>query len=132
VLRTGDLFRTDDDGYLYFVGREDDLIKSRGEKVVPREVEEVLHAADGVREAAVVGIPDDLLGQAVHAHVSPQPGAELDGDALRRHCAERLEDYMVPQVVLVHEELPRTPNGKVDRRALAESVTATDRAPRPA
>jgi amino acid adenylation domain-containing protein len=119
VLATGDLFRADEEGFLYFVGRRDDLIKSRGEKVVPREVEDVLHTVEGVQEAAVVGVADELLGQAVHAHVEPEPGAELDPAALRRRCAERLEDYMVPQQVVVHEVLPRTSNGKVDRRALA-------------
>ena len=118
MLATGDLFRADEEGYLYFVGRRDDLIKSGGEKVVPREIEEVLHAAPGVHEAAVVGVPDPLLGQAVHAHVSPEPGVELDAAALRRYCAERLEDYKVPRHVTVHDELPRTGNGKIDRAAL--------------
>jgi long-chain acyl-CoA synthetase len=120
VLVTGDLFRADEDGFLYFVGRRDDLIKSGGEKVVPREIEEVLHSAPGVREAAVVGVPDRLLGQAVHAHVSPEPGAELDVAELRRYCTDRLEDYKVPRHVTVHDELPRTGNGKVDRAALTE------------
>ena len=120
VLATGDLFRSDGDGYLYFVGRRDDLIKSGGEKVVPREIEEILHAAPGVHEAAVVGVPDQLLGQAVHAHVSPEPGAHLDPAAVRRYCADRLEDYKVPRQVIVHEQLPRTGNGKVDRLALVE------------
>ena len=118
MLATGDLFRTDEDGYLYFVGRRDDIIKSRGEKVVPREVEEVLHAAAGVREAAAVGVPDDLLGNVVHAHVAALPGHELDEAALRRHCAEHLEDHMVPKRVFVHEELPRIGSGKIDRRSL--------------
>jgi acyl-CoA synthetase (AMP-forming)/AMP-acid ligase II len=119
VLATGDLFRQDDEGYLYFVARQDDIIKSRGEKVAPREVEEALHAAPGVRDVAVVGVDDDLLGQAVHAHVSPADGFDLDAGALRRHCAEHLEDYMVPQRIVIHGELPRTANGKIDRRALA-------------
>jgi long-chain acyl-CoA synthetase len=119
VLASGDLFRSDEDGYLYFVGRRDDLIKSGGEKVVPREIEDVLHAASDVREAAVVGIPDRLLGHAVHAHVSPQEGAELSEAALRSHCAERLEDYKVPRRIVIHAELPRTSNGKIDRLALA-------------
>lgn len=118
VLATGDLFRQDAEGYLYFVGRRDDLIKSRGEKVAPREVEEVLYAVAGVREATVVGAPDRLLGQAVHAHVAPESGTELDAAELRRRCAERLEAHMVPQQVFFHAALPRTANGKVDRRAL--------------
>ncbi len=119
VLASGDLFRTDEDGYLYFVGRRDDLIKSGGEKVVPREIEDVLHAAPGVHEAAVVGVADRLLGQAVHAHVSGKNGAALDVAALRRYCSERLEDYKVPRHVTIHDELPRTANGKIDRGALA-------------
>jgi long-chain acyl-CoA synthetase len=118
VLATSDLFRADAEGYLYFVGRRDDLIKSRGEKVVPREVEDVLHRAAGVAEAAVVGVPDERLGQAVVAHVS---GAAVDAGALRTFCAARLESHMVPARIVLHGgALPRTPNGKVDRRALAE------------
>jgi long-chain acyl-CoA synthetase len=118
VLATGDLFRRDEEGYLYFVGRTDDIIKSRGEKVAPREVEEALHDAPGVHAAAVVGMPDELLGEAVWAHVAPHEGHRLDPSALRRHCAARLEDYMVPQRIVVWDALPTTPNGKVDRRAL--------------
>ncbi|MFN8161344.1 MAG: AMP-binding protein [Solirubrobacterales bacterium] len=118
VLATNDLFRLDEEGLLHFVARRDDIIKSRGEKVVPREVEEVLLSAPGVREAAVVGVPDRLLGEAVRANVAPEEGAELEPAALKRHCAERLEDHMVPKEVMVHDQLPRTPNGKVDRQAL--------------
>jgi long-chain acyl-CoA synthetase len=120
VLASNDLFRTDEEGYLYFVGRRDDIIKSRGEKVPPREVEEVLHLDPGVREAAVVGVPDRLLGEAVHAHVSSREGADLDPAALKRLCAEHLEDYMVPQRVVIHDELPRNQNNKVDRLGLAQ------------
>jgi long-chain acyl-CoA synthetase len=123
VLATGDLFRADSDGYLHWVGRTDDLIKCRGEKVYPREIEEVLHAADGVQEAAVVGVPDRLLGNAVHAHVVPSPGHALDDGELRRLCAEQLEDHKVPQRVFVHEALPRNPRGKVDRKALIAAAT---------
>lgn len=126
VLATGDLFRRDEDGFLHWVGRTDDLIKCRGEKVYPREVEEVLHDADGVREAAVVGVEDRLLGQAVIAHAAPEPGHELDPRALRRHCAERLEDHKIPKRVVVHQELPRNPRGKVDRAAL---LAASDGGP---
>jgi acyl-coenzyme A synthetase/AMP-(fatty) acid ligase len=124
VLATGDLFRTDEDGFLYFVGRTDDIIKSRGEKVAPKEVEEALHSAPGVAAAAVVGVSDPLLGAAVHAFVSPAPGTELDPTALRRHVAGRLEDYMVPQRIEVRDALPTTANGKIDRRALADELAA--------
>jgi acyl-CoA synthetase (AMP-forming)/AMP-acid ligase II len=120
VLASGDLFRADEDGYLYFVGRRDDLIKTGGQKVVPREIEDVLHAARGVRDVAVVGVPDPVLGAAVYAHVSPQPDMRLDELELRGHCLSRLEDFKVPRRIVVHEELPRTGNGKIDRRALAE------------
>jgi long-chain acyl-CoA synthetase len=120
VLATNDLFRTDEEGYLYFVGRRDDIIKSRGEKVPPREVEEVLHLDPAVHEAAVVGVPDRMLGEAVHAHVSAREGTELDPAALKRLCAEHLEDYMVPQQVVIHDELPRNQNNKIDRLLLAQ------------
>jgi long-chain acyl-CoA synthetase len=118
ILATNDLFRHDEDGYLYFVGRSDDIIKSRGEKVPPREIEEVLHLDPGVKDAAVVGVPHKLLGEAVHAHVSARTGARLEPASLKRLCAEHLEDYMVPQRIDVHRELPRTPNGKIDRVGL--------------
>jgi len=118
VVRTNDLFRLDEDRHLHFVSRRDDVIKSRGEKVAPREIEEILCLAVGVREAAVVGIPDRLLGEAVVAHVSLDPGTQLDAGALRRLCAEKLEDYKVPRRIDVHSELPKNSNGKIDRRAL--------------
>lgn len=124
TLATGDLFRTDEDGFLYFVGRRDDMFKSRGEKVSPREVEDVLLAAPGVLDAAVVGVPHELLGHAVCAHVSPQPGAVLEPDALAEFCRARLEDYLVPSRIVIHEALPKTANGKIDRRALVEGRRA--------
>jgi amino acid adenylation domain-containing protein len=120
VLMTGDLFRADEEGFLYFVGRRDDILKSRGEKVAPKEVEAVLHQAEGVRMAAVVGAPDRLLGQAIVAYVVPHEDAQLTPAALRRHCAAQLEDYMVPTRLELRESLPTTANGKVDRRALAQ------------
>jgi long-chain acyl-CoA synthetase len=126
VIATGDLFRRDDQGFLHWVGRTDDLIKCRGEKVYPREIEEILHAAEGVQEAAVVGVPDRLLGQAVHAHVAPAAGQTVDEAELRRLCAQRLEDHKVPQRVFVHDALPRTARGKLDRQALIASATPLD------
>ena len=121
VLYTGDLFRMDEEGYLYFVGRKDDIIKSRGEKVSPREVEDVLCSLAGVAEAAVVGVPDPVLGQAIKAVVALREGARLTVLDLRRHCARHLEDFSVPQVVEIRSSLPRTSNGKTSKRELASS-----------
>jgi long-chain acyl-CoA synthetase len=118
VLCTHDLFRMDDEGYLYFVGRTDDIIKTRGEKVSPVEVENALHRIPGVREAAVVGVPDDLLGQAIRAYVVADPSAGLTIQSLRTDSAAFLEPYMVPTQVVLCDSLPRNPNGKVDKRIL--------------
>jgi len=118
VLRSGDLFKTDEEGFLYFVGRMDDIIKSRGEKVSPREVENVLHAHAGVREAAVIGVDHAVLGQAIKAFVVPIEGAELDVREVIGFCRERLEEYMVPRQVVVIDELPKTATGKVRKKDL--------------
>jgi len=116
VLYTGDLFRTDEEGFLYFVGRKDDIIKSRGEKVSPKEVENVLYALPGIREAAVVGAPDPILGMAIKAVVALVPGSDLTEQNIIRHCAKHLEDFMVPKIVEFRDELPKTESGKISRR----------------
>jgi long-chain acyl-CoA synthetase len=118
VLHTGDLFRRDDEGYYYFVARQDDIIKSRGEKVSPREVENVIYTLPEVLEAVVAGVPDARLGQAVKAYVVLKPGAALDARDIRRHCAASLEDYMVPSAVEFLNELPKNERGKVAKREL--------------
>ena len=117
VLYTGDIFRTDEEGYLYFLGRRDDIIKSRGEKVSPKEVENVLHAMPGIVEAAVIGVPDPVLGQAVKAVVVASSTAITEKDILR-YCAAHLEDFMVPKLVEIRESMPRTSSGKINKRAL--------------
>jgi len=122
VLRTGDLFRTDDDGYLYFVGRRDEMIKSRGEKVSPREVETAIYGLDGVVQAVVVGVPDPILGEKVAAFVVARAGADVTAARVRAHCARSLEEFKVPGHVELLGELPLRPSGKVDRRALIESA----------
>jgi acyl-coenzyme A synthetase/AMP-(fatty) acid ligase len=76
-------------------------------------------AVEGVREAAAVGVPDRLLGHAVHAHVSLASGSALDAEALRARCVTQLEAHVIPRRVVIHEQLPRTSNGKIDRAALA-------------
>jgi acyl-CoA synthetase (AMP-forming)/AMP-acid ligase II len=119
VLHTGDLFRTDADGYLYFVGRKDDIIKTRGEKVSPKEVENALYALPGIREAAVVAVPDPILGSAIKAVVAADPQANLTAHDVIRHCARHLEDFMVPKMVEFRDALPKTESGKISRREVA-------------
>ncbi|EGV18562.1 class I adenylate-forming enzyme family protein [Thiocapsa marina] len=119
VLCTGDWFRMDEDGYLYFISRSDDIIKTRGEKVSPAEVEAVLCAIPGIEEAAVIGVADEVLGQAICAFVVPSSGVVFDERRLRRELASNLENYMVPRDILLRETLPKNPNGKIDRKALA-------------
>ena len=109
-------------GLLYFVDRSDDIIKTRGEKVSSVEVENALYEIDGISEAAVIGVPDDLLGQAVRAYVVLAEGAELDERAIIRACRERLESYMVPRDVVLIEQLPQTASGKVRKKTLVENL----------
>ena len=118
LLYTGDLFTMDEEGFLYFVSRKDDIIKSRGEKVSPKEVEDVLYRLDGVIEAAVVGVPDPLLGQAIKAYVVSKDGVGLTEKQVLRHCAAHLEDFMVPKYVEFCDSLPKTPSGKISKRSL--------------
>lgn len=118
VLYTGDLFKMDEEGYLYFVGRKDDIIKSRGEKVSPKEVENVLASLDGLAEVAVIGVADAILGQAVKAIVTTKPECSLTERDILRHCAQWLEDYMVPKIIEFRQTLPKTPNGKINKREL--------------
>jgi long-chain acyl-CoA synthetase len=123
VLYTGDLFRCDEAGYLYFVARKDDIIKSRGEKVSPKEVETVLYELAGIREAAVIGVPDPILGMAIKAVVAVDPGAALTEREVIRHCARRLEDFMVPTSVEFRPALPKSENGKISRSRVAEQAS---------
>ena len=119
VLYTGDYCRLDEEGYLYFVGRMDDIIKTRGEKVAPKEVENVLFDVAGVKEAAVIGVPDELLGQAIKAFVVLEQGATLSERDLLRACQERLESFCVPKYVELVAELPKTDTGKIKKTGLA-------------
>lgn len=128
ALYTGDKFQVDEDGYFYFVGRSDDIIKSRGEKVSPYEVESAIMALGGVRDVAVIGVPDPILDRAIKAFVVPVEGAQLDENAVRRHCQSTLEEFMVPKLVEIVSELPKNERGKILRRELEqrESKRATE------
>jgi acyl-CoA synthetase (AMP-forming)/AMP-acid ligase II len=120
VLCAQDWFTMDEDGFFYFQGRNDDIIKSGGEKISPVEVENVLYGLKGIKEAAVIGIPDEALGQAVKAFVVLDDGVEISAQEILRHCFTRLENFMVPRSVEFHRELPKTDNGKIKKDALRE------------
>ena len=118
VLRTDDFFRQDADGYLYFVGRTDDMINTRGEKVSPLELENVLLSIPAVREAIAVGVPDELLGEAVRAVLVLKDGERLTEQEVKRFCRTRVESALVPKEVRFVDELPKTAAGKIQRSAL--------------
>jgi len=120
---TGDLFRQDAEGFFYFVARKDDIIKSRGEKVAPKEVENVLYSLPGILEAAVVGIPHRILGQAIKAFVVSSK-KELTPTGVLAHCRAHLEDFMVPLEVEFRDFLPKNASGKIDKLALSQRPTA--------
>ena len=117
-LHTGDLGHIDEEGFLYVSDRIDDMIVSGGENVVPAEVEDVLLRHPQVAEAAVIGREDPEWQQAVTAVVVLESDAEVSPDELRRHCAESLAGFKVPKRVELASALPRTPSGKLKRRAL--------------
>jgi amino acid adenylation domain-containing protein len=119
VLYTGDLGRLDEEGYLYFVGRMDDIIKSRGEKVAPKEVENAITNIAGVKEVAVIGVPDEVLGQAVKAFVVLEKGVTLTEKDIQRECQGRLETFMVPKHVVLADDLPKTTTGKIRKKDLS-------------
>jgi acyl-CoA synthetase (AMP-forming)/AMP-acid ligase II len=120
VCYSGDLVRMDEEGFLYFVGRRDNLIKSSGYRISPTEVEEVLYQSGKLRGAAVIGVPDDVLGQAIKAFVVPLDGEPLDPDALLAFCAGEMPHYMLPKALDILDELPKTTSGKVDYPALRQ------------
>jgi long-chain acyl-CoA synthetase len=118
ICYTGDLFRMDDEGYFYFVSRKDDIIKCRGEKVSPREIENVLYQMPSVREAAVIGVPDAVMGQSIKAFVAVNDPKITEADVLR-HCRLHLEDLLMPQKVVIVPGLPKTDSGKISKKDLS-------------
>jgi acyl-coenzyme A synthetase/AMP-(fatty) acid ligase len=118
VLYTGDLFKMDEEGYLYFVARKDDMIKTAGEKVSPKEVENVLYDIDDVLEAGVVAVPDELLGNAIKAVVALTKDSKLTEKSIILHCSKHLEDFMVPKYIEIREQLPKTSSGKISKKDL--------------
>ncbi len=120
-LHTGDIGYMDERGFFYVVDRKKDMIISGGAKVFPREVEEVLYQHPGVREVAVVGVPDPYWGEAVKAYIVPREDVHLDEAEVIQFCKERLAAYKVPKSVEFRDQLPKTLVGKILRRALRNS-----------
>ncbi|GAB1719617.1 MAG: AMP-dependent synthetase and ligase [Nitrosospira sp.] len=120
---SGDTVRMDEEGFLYFIGRRDEMIKTSGYRVSPTEVEEVIYATELVGEAAAIGIPHPVLGQAIVLVVTPRAGATLDTEALMAACKLQLPGFMLPGRIDLREgSLPRNPNGKIDRKFLAQEL----------
>jgi long-chain acyl-CoA synthetase len=122
-LHTGDVARLDEDGLLYIVDRMKDMINRGGENVYSIEVENVLAGAPGVGDAAVVAVPDEMMGEKVGAVIVPLAGRQLDVPAILRHCRAQLADFKVPQYVALRDEpLPRNPGGKLLKTRLREET----------
>jgi long-chain acyl-CoA synthetase len=117
-LKTGDLARLDEDGYLYIVDRAKDLIIRGGYNVYPREVEEVLYQHPDIIEAAVIGVPDEKYGEEVAAVITPRPGAVVEADELRVWAKEQLSAYKVPHLIRCVDALPRGATGKIIKREI--------------
>ena len=116
---SGDRVRRDRDGYLYFIGRNDEMIKTSGYRVSPGEIEEIVFQVAGVQQAVALGAPHPMLGYGIVLLVQGDP-ATLDSDAILAHCRVHLPMFMLPGHVEIIAELPRNPNGKIDRSALAQ------------
>ena len=114
-LKTGDLARQDDDGYFYIHGRSSDMIKTGAHRISPQEIEEAILELEGVAEAAVVGVADEILGEIIKAVVVPREGHALEQRAVQAHCHRRLALYKVPKIVEFASELPKTASGKIKR-----------------
>lgn len=118
-LRTGDMGHRDADGFFYIEGRRSDMIKVGAHRINPQDIEEVIAEMEGVAEVAVVGAPDDILGQVVRAVVVLREGAEITARQIQGYCKVRLADYKVPKIVDFATELPRTASGKIRRFKLS-------------
>jgi fatty-acyl-CoA synthase len=120
LMSVGDLGHFDAEGRLFVEGRDDEMIVSGGENVFPSEVEDLLSDHPDILEAAVIGVPDEEFGQRLRAFVVPRPGVTLDADALRAHVKQELARHKVPRDVIVLDEIPRNPTGKVLKRVLRD------------
>jgi acyl-CoA synthetase (AMP-forming)/AMP-acid ligase II len=128
-IRTGDMARRDEDGFLYIVDRKKDMIITGALNVYPKEVEDVLHAHSAVAQAAVIGVPDEEWGEAIRAYVVPKPGRTATAAELIEHCRGRLAGYKKPREVLFVESLPLSPVGKISRAELRRQARSAQARP---
>jgi acyl-coenzyme A synthetase/AMP-(fatty) acid ligase len=112
----------DDENYLYFVARKNNMIKTAGEIVSPKEVENILYEIDDIIEAGVVGAPDEILGQAITAFVALKEDSKLTKEEIILYCSKNLEKFMVPRYIEIRKQLPRTSTGKLDLKNLASNL----------
>jgi long-chain acyl-CoA synthetase len=117
-LHTGDLGYVDEDGYFFIAGRKNEIIKSGAHRISPKEIEQAILEMSGVLEAAVVGVEDPVLGEAIVAHVVPAGGGALRENSVLSHCRNALPSYMVPKKIVIRENLPKTDGGKVRKAEL--------------
>ncbi len=118
ILCSNDWFKMDEDGFLYFLGRTDDIIKTRGEKVSPAEIENVIYKIDGIREVAVIGIPDEIMGEAIIVYITTHGHFKLTEQEILKECISKLELFMIPQHVIFLNEMPKSSNSKIDKKEL--------------
>ena len=119
---SGDTVKTDEEGFLYFIGRKDDMIKTSGYRISPTEIEEVVYASGHVSEVAALGISHPDLGQAIVLVAVPAPGADPSDDRVLSFCREQLPNFMAPSRIVWRDKLPRNPNGKIDRKSLTAEL----------
>ncbi len=117
-LWTGDLARSDDEGYLYIVSRKTDMIKSGSHRIAPKEIEEIIHEHEAVHEVAVVGMEDEILGETIKACIVLKPGQSCVEKELIRHCRQNLPAFKVPHKIVFFDELPKTSSGKIRKKEL--------------
>ena len=123
-FHSGDLGRFDSDGYLYVVDRKKDMIKTGGENVASREVEEVLYQYPGIEEVAVIGLSDPKWIEIVAAVVVPKNGAQLNEKEIIAYCKEKLAGFKCPKRIIIADKLPKNPAGKILKRELKETYKA--------
>ena len=117
---SGDTVKKDEEGFLYFIGRKDDMIKSSGYRISPTEVEEAVYQSDCVTEVAALGIPHPSLGQAVTLVATREHPTPEDEAIILKKCRAELPNFMIPQKIIFLDSVPHNPNGKIDRKALTK------------